>query len=149
MFELIYAQSRYLDMVLPHATRPTSFTSPNMSDVVDELIGAMYQQSTPFPPQAQPYGTPHYHISTSPYQGPTTHEWPTLSRELPDWIFYPKPVSTNGFWPSPSHDQWDGCSNHILWRETGLCTSTTTNAILTIPYSASRSDHSANPTSWG
>lgn len=42
-FDRIYSQYGCLYTVLPHAPRPTSSTPPNMSHIVDGLIGFMNQ----------------------------------------------------------------------------------------------------------
>ena len=44
-FDLIYAQSGYLHVVLPHASWPTSSTTPKLgiSHTTNELIGSMNQ----------------------------------------------------------------------------------------------------------
>ena len=68
-FELIYTQSGYLYIVLPHVPWPTSSTSRDTSHATNALIGAMHQQSAPFS-QVQPYGFPPQHVHTSTYQPP-------------------------------------------------------------------------------
>jgi hypothetical protein len=94
-FDLIYAQSGYLYIVIPDAPRPVPFgqDKPGMSHMVDGLIGTMTHHN----PYIQPppmYGTPQY---LSIYGGPSYYPPPPYQQ--PYLVSPPPPMS--GPLPTP------------------------------------------------
>jgi hypothetical protein len=96
-FELIYAQSGYLYMVLPDAPRPMPFgqDKPGMSHSADGLIGNTTHHNPP-PQQPPMYGTPQYPSAYGgiPYYPPPPYQQP-YPVSLPPPISGPPPTPLN------------------------------------------------------
>jgi hypothetical protein len=96
-FELIYAQSKYLYMVLLDTPRPMPFgqDKPRMSHSSYKLIGNTTHQN-PLPQQPPMYGTPQYlsEYGGIPYYPPPPYQQP-YPVALPPPISGPPPTPLN------------------------------------------------------